>query len=54
MLYALASLLASGENLSHLLPVHLGGNFPETTQSGQILFGVAFAGKRNIADSTLP
>jgi tellurite resistance protein TehA-like permease len=46
------SLLASGENLSHLLPVHLGGNFPETTQSGQILFGVAFAGEKTPLNPT--
>lgn len=38
------SLLASGLNISKLLPTHIEGNFPESPLTGQILYGVCFAG----------
>lgn len=38
------SLLASGQNISMLLPAHMQSNFPNSPLTGQILYGVAFAG----------
>lgn len=38
------SLLVNGQDLSILLPLHSGGNFPESALAGQMLFAGCFCG----------
>jgi tellurite resistance protein TehA-like permease len=38
------SLLLNGQDLSLLLPLHLGGNFPESALAGQMIFAGCFLG----------
>jgi tellurite resistance protein TehA-like permease len=38
------SLLVNGENIAELLPLHFGNSLPFIGQTGQMIFGVCFAG----------